>query len=126
LWITGMNVPDHLAAGQPLAISIRWEVTQTLYEDYTVFYHLLDQDNNLITQIDSALLTGNWTTSALVPNQPVTSLQTLTLPDNLRPGTYILEIGAYRLPSVQRVPVRDQAMNVLADDVIRLSVTVSP
>jgi 4-amino-4-deoxy-L-arabinose transferase-like glycosyltransferase len=126
LWITGMNVPDHLAAGQPLAISIRWEVTQTLYEDYTVFYHLLDQDNNLITQIDSALLTGNWTTSALVPNQPVTSLQTLTLPDNLRPGTYILEIGAYRLPSVQRVPVRDQAMNVLADDVIRLSVTVGP
>ena len=125
LWITGMNVPDHLVAGQQLDIGIRWEISRPLYEDYTIFYHLLDQDDHLITQLDSPLLTENWTTSALLPHHPVTSLKTLAVPDSLRPGTYVLEIGAYRLPSVQRLPVRDQDKNLLDESVIRMLITLA-
>lgn len=51
------------AAGVPQAVTLRWQASQVLHRDYTVFVQLLDAANQVVAQVDRQPQAGQWPTS---------------------------------------------------------------
>ncbi len=76
-------------------------------DDYILFFHVFDEDGDIVAQSDSLYLADNWTTSALIPNRPIAFSRQITLPENLADEDYVVKFGAYTLPSGVRIPLTD-------------------
>ncbi len=91
-----------LAAGDRLNISLIWEGTTRVYEDFTVFVHLETPDGKVIVQDDSPPIRNTYPTSAWAPGHPFADPHTIRVDT---PGTYRLVIGLYRPTDFTRLPV---------------------
>ena len=99
--------------GQPcrLELALYWRPTHKVPERYTVFAHLVGPGYNPATGgpvwagHDSEPLEGGYPTTQWLEGHTVVDLHPLELPPEAPQGTYELEVGMYRLPSVERLPV---------------------
>ncbi|RMF04729.1 MAG: hypothetical protein D6768_02525, partial [Chloroflexi bacterium] len=73
--------------------------------DYTVFVHLLDENDQMVAGSDSQPLNGRYPTTIWQADETIPDTHTLPLPQNLPPGTYRLALGLYHQPSGQRLPL---------------------
>jgi len=112
-----------VASGADLTVTLYWEATSRLVEDYTVFVHLRGPDGANLAQGDGQPLAGAWPTSAWEPGQPVTDRHTVTLPISTAAGAYGLWVGLYRLADLSRLPVAGPSDQV-RDDAIFLGEVV--
>ncbi len=94
---------------QNLHLTLLWRPLAPLSTDYTNFLHLRNSDGATVAQRDSQPLDGAYPTSHWQPNETVIDPITLPLPDNLPPGTYTLFTGLYRLDTLKRLPVANDA-----------------
>lgn len=83
------------------AIHLRlwWQTDQPVPADYSIGIHLLNQDGQLITQSDGPILqygVESIQTSALEPGKIYMDVRSLTLPENILPGTYSLNLIVYQ------------------------------
>jgi hypothetical protein len=120
LRVMGFQLPAVIRAGDDLRVGAQVEALQPIYEDDVLFFHLLDSSGALIAQSDSLALAGDWSTAALIPHQPLGFERVIDLPDDLPPGRYRVLMGAYRWPSLERLPVSDAAGVTLPDGVIEV------
>ena len=104
--------PSTPAPGDALQLRLYWQADAPLDGDYRVFNHLLDAAGNIVAQADGTphsdprRTTDTWRD----PTETMMSqLFTLTVPDNLAPGSYRLVTGFYRADDGQRL--RDDAGN---------------
>jgi uncharacterized membrane protein len=107
--LTGYTQPDtSLPPGDVIKILLRWETTEPLSTDYTVFVHLLDSQGNLVSQSDSfpTWLTPQ-PTSQWPAGYPIPDHHTLYLPPDLPPGTYTPLVGLYDPQTVERLSQPD-------------------
>ena len=118
--VTGFSLPHQVLFADDLTVGIRIEATQPLYEDYVLFFHLLDETGQPIAQNDSPVLSGDWTTAALIPGYPLGFERTMDLPDDLRPGKYHLVMGMYSYPSLTRLAAQDGQDNLLPDNLLEV------
>jgi hypothetical protein len=89
-----------------LKLTLFWQLKTTLPLDYTVFVHLRNEAGKTIAQLDRQPLDGAYPTSHWQPGETVIDpLLLLPLPENLKPGTYTLLVGLYRLDTLERLPV---------------------
>lgn len=116
------NVPSTIKPGSTLTVQTRWQTNAPLYEDYVVFYHLVDANDELVAQNDSLSLSGSWTTSALMVDTPLESVREIQLPEDLPTGGYALKVGAYRQQTLERLTAYDANEKPLPEDVIDLAV----
>ena len=121
LRISGLAVPARATPGGELPIGVQWEAVEEVWEDYAAFFHLVDAGMALVAQSDGPALGPHWPTSALIPGQPVGVVRIIELPDDLPPGQYLLRMGAYTYPSIDRLPARDAAGRLLPDGIINLA-----
>ncbi len=95
---------ERLHPGTPLTLTLAWEATVELNDQYVVFLHLLSSDGVLVAQLDAPLV-ENLSPSAWPPGTTFSYPATIELPGELPPGDYHLLVGVYLWPSLERLPV---------------------
>lgn len=94
-----------------LELALHWRPTHKLPERYTVFTHLIGPGYNPATNgplwagHDSEPLEGGYPTTQWLEGDTIVDVHRLELPPDAPPGTYELEVGMYRQPAVERLPV---------------------
>jgi len=110
------------AAGDELELTLYWqgiEYAEYLGLDYSVFVHLVDREGSLLAQSDGYPVRGLYPTShwrsteVVIPDR-----RSITLPADIPPGRCRVEVGMYLLPTGERLQVRDESGEAIADRVI--------
>ncbi len=118
---------DAVRAGEPLSVTLYWQALRPMDVNYTVFLHLLDPTNEIVGQKDSMPADGGLPTAAWQLGEVITDARTFLVDPAARPGSHVLEMGLYRLETLERLPVRDTASQAVTGDRILLSqITVLP
>ncbi len=99
------------------ALTLYWQGLATMEQDYTVFVHVLDAQDQIIAQADHQPQRGNYPTSIWDAGEVVRDEVALTLPKETPAGRYRVLIGWYDLGTGARVPTRDGVGNAIALDV---------
>jgi hypothetical protein len=95
-----------------LAVTLHWRSLVPPDKDYTVFVHLLDTSDEVITQDDGQPLEGAYPTSVWDAGEMVADPHRLPLPADLVPGDYRLRVGLYLLETGQRLQVEGNGDSV--------------
>ena len=88
-----------------LAVTLHWHCLRPLDADYTVFVHLVDTGGAVITQHDGQPQGGAYPTSSCDTGATMADIHLLSLPSDMRPGSYWLRVGLYQLESGARLQV---------------------
>lgn len=94
-------------AGDLLAVRLNWQALATPASGYSVFTHLLDDDNRLVAQRDLPLLASGTPTDAWQPGQQAVTKAAIAVPAGAAPGSYRLIAGLYDSQSGTRLRVGD-------------------
>ena len=94
---------DDLAPGGSLDVTLFWSPRGRPSDDYTVFVHLLDDQEQIQGQADSPPKAGGYPTSIWDAGEVIADLHTLSLGADLPAGEYHLAIGLYDPETGQRV-----------------------
>jgi len=82
-----------------------WKALQPIQERYSVFLHLLDEANDIIGQRDAEPGGGVRLTSTWKEGETIVDNYGILIKPGAPSGTYMLELGMYRLDDGQRLPV---------------------
>jgi hypothetical protein len=88
-----------------LEVTLHWRNLEPLDTDYTVFVHVLGDDDQVIAQDDVQPKGGTYPTSVWDVGEVIVDPHSLTLPPGLPAGQYRLRVGMYRLETGERLPV---------------------
>ena len=96
-----------------LTVTLYWQALANMPVDYSVFVHLVDSQGQLVAQHDGQ----PWRqvpnpTSSWQPGERLLDSHTLTLPADLAPGAYRLQVGAYYWETLERLPVLENGAAV--------------
>ena len=109
---------QELEAGKTLRLTLYWQALAEMDRRYTVFAHLLDSDNRVVAQMDSEPLSGAHPTTEWQLGEIVRDSYGLLIAPDTPPGEYLLEVGMYYLPTLERLPVLDASGGVEDDRVV--------
>ncbi|HUX86774.1 MAG TPA: hypothetical protein VMW65_07205, partial [Chloroflexota bacterium] len=101
--------PEPAQPGQALTVTLYWSAQARPSRDYTVFVHLLNNHGQVLAQADSPPQAGDYPTSLWDPSETIVDRHVLTVPTDLPPGVYRLEIGLYQPETGKRLPILDAA-----------------
>ena len=86
-----------LRPGDTLAVTLVWRAEQAPGPvPWKVFTHVLDEQQHVVAQRDSEPVDRLQPTTHWQPGQVVEDHYGITLPADMQPGTYVLEIGMYQ------------------------------
>jgi hypothetical protein len=111
--------------GDTLRLTLFWRARGQITEDYTVFTHLADADGRIWAQDDGYPVGGDYATSFWSEGEVVRDEYELALPADIPEGQYEIEVGMYQASSGTRLPVLDDAGQVLDNRIILDTVTVT-
>ena len=96
-----------LRPGEPLTLALYWQPVSGASQpkDATVFVHLLDKDEVVLAGQDSQPCQGTCPASTWRPGEVIRDEHRLTLPADMPPGDYLIEIGMYDPQTLERLPV---------------------
>ncbi|MDP2660304.1 MAG: glycosyltransferase family 39 protein [Dehalococcoidia bacterium] len=114
-----------VASGDVIPLTIRWEPIAPTPQRYKVFVHLLGPNATLWGQHDAEPAGGAQPTTGWTPGQLVSDNHGLPVPPGAPPGTYQIEVGLYNMETGQRLPVFDNAGNLVGDRVVLQPVEVT-
>ena len=92
---------------------------------YTVFTHLLDGANQIRAQQDNPPVGGSYPTTMWLSGEVVTDEYALVVDADAPPGEHIIEIGLYVAETGQRLPVLDEAGQIIGDRILLSQVQVA-
>jgi hypothetical protein len=99
--------------GEILSLTLYWEAAGPVAGDYTVFVHLLGQDERVIAQRDAPPGLGARPTSGWTPGQVVADPYLLALPEaTYAPDQAVWEVGLYDAQTGRRLRMADGADSV--------------
>ncbi len=105
--------------GDTIPLSLGWKSIDYAEESYTVFVHLIDLANRPIVALDYTPLGGAAPTHLWIPKwlpaQRYTDPYRLKIPDDIAPGTYMIEIGLYEMVGGRRLHIADDMGNLIGD-----------
>jgi hypothetical protein len=118
--LLGYDAADSLSPGAELDVTLYWEAHQPPKDNYVVFVHLLDADGRLVANHDGPPMEGRYPTKAWLPGQIVPDTHRIMLKPDVPVGTYRLQVGMYRWPSLERLRVWNDQGIEQADRVLIL------
>jgi 4-amino-4-deoxy-L-arabinose transferase-like glycosyltransferase len=113
-----------IKAGETLGLTLYWQALAEMEKRYTVFTHLLDAENRIVAQMDSEPLGGIHPTTEWQFGEIVRDNYGLAIAPDTLPGEYLLEVGMYYLPTLERLPVLHDSGNVQDDRVVLRRIVV--
>ncbi len=109
-------LPGAVSAGQPLTVTLYWDVLTTPEHDYTTFVHLVNADGRVIAQSDHRPGGVYYPTSLWRSGDRLRDTHELIIPADPGPQPYTLVVGLYRLaPDLQHLG-SPQAVGQLAGE----------
>jgi hypothetical protein len=99
-----------------LTLTLDWQAIAPVAGDYTVFAHLLTEDDSKVAQLDTRPCSGECPTTTWQPGEIVEDRYQLALPSDAPPGPYRLAVGLYLLDTGERATVAGH------DDTVYLNV----
>jgi len=103
-------------------LTLTWQSLRAVQYDATMFIHLRGAQGEMLAQVDRPPLDGRFPTSYWLPGQVVTDAVSLELPSGARRGPLTLNVGMYRWPSLERLPVADAAGAAQPDSLVTVEV----
>ncbi|MCB0209114.1 MAG: hypothetical protein KDJ52_07285 [Anaerolineae bacterium] len=88
-----------------LYLSLYWHTLRPFAEDFTIFVHVRDGDNNTVINADHQPYDGHVPTSRWPMEQTIKETIRLDVPPDLPAGQYRLMIGMYSPITIERLPV---------------------
>jgi len=88
-----------------LAVTLTWQATEPVTDDYTVFVHLLELNGAKVAQHDTRPCGGACPTDTWQPGAIIVDRHTLDLGGGVPPNSYRLAIGLYLLDSGERAAI---------------------
>ncbi|VAW32478.1 hypothetical protein MNBD_CHLOROFLEXI01-3711, partial [hydrothermal vent metagenome] len=114
--------PENMITASPgdtVNVTFQWESLAKAEESYTIFVHLIDAANVPYVFLDYTPLGGSSPTHLWIPKwlpgQQFIDPYRLTIPPDLPPGTYFIEVGLYEMVSGRRLHISDSAGNLTGD-----------
>jgi hypothetical protein len=105
--LLSFGTPDSVTPGAELEVRLYWEALRSPEDDYTVFVHLLDVSGQLVAGHDGPPMDGQSPTRNWLPGEIVSDVHRIVLDPGTPGGTCRLQVGMYRWPSVERLPIWD-------------------
>jgi hypothetical protein len=102
--LNGYGYTEITSAGDELLLVLEWESLQPVEENYQVFVHLLNENNERITQRDGQPVLWLRPTSTWQPGERILDRYALLLNPDLSPGRYYITVGLYDPQSGERQP----------------------
>ena len=96
---------DDMRPGDTLQLTLYWQAVQEMQVSYTVFTHLLDDEERIWGQTDSAPLSGEAPTTGWVSGEFIADTYEIVVDPEAPAGEYVIEIGMYDATTGQRLPV---------------------
>jgi hypothetical protein len=102
--LLGYDLEGEARPGGRLKLTLYWRALGEMDVDYTVFTHLLDEEERIRAQMDSQPQGGYNPTSSWYIGEVIRDEYELAL-DGVPPGDYLIEVGMYELATGHRLPV---------------------
>ena len=102
--LLGYNMAsEKVRAGEILPLTLFWEALAPFEERYSVFIHILDEENHIVGQRDAEPGGGANLTTLWEPGQVITDNYGIFINPGTPPGLYNIEVGMYSLASGERL-----------------------
>ncbi len=112
--------PDPVAPGGVLRLLLYWQALVEMDVPYSVFVHLLGPDGQVLVGHDGEPVSGTRPTTGWVPGEFIADPHDLSIPVDLPPGEYVIEVGLYDAgaPKMPRLLILGEEGQVETDRVI--------
>ncbi len=101
--LTAFETESIWQAGTAVPLTLQWQPTAPISQDYQIFVHLRDPiTGEILAQADGSPLDGWYPTSWWEPGEIVIDARQFIVPDTLLPGSYQLVAGFYDLTTTIR------------------------
>jgi hypothetical protein len=104
--------------GDTLTLTMYWRARGEMSEDYTVFTHLVDGHLQTWAQSDGYPVGGDYPTSFWGEGELIRDERELTVSPDAPPGACQMEVGLYLASTGERLPVLDDAGEVLDNRIV--------
>jgi hypothetical protein len=96
LALTGFGLSSSRPSpGDDLEVTLNWQALEGAGPAYTAFLHLVAPDNTGVAGVDEPVLLGLYQPDLWPRDRSLPDRHTLTLPSDLLPGRYRLDLGLY-------------------------------
>jgi mannosyltransferase len=119
-------LPLDARAGQAVPLTLEWWAAASADRRYTVFVHLIDEEEYLWGQRDAEPAAGARPTDGWRAGETIADRVGLPILAGTPPGRYRLEIGMYRPDDGERLPIADAQGRALGDRVLVGPIEVGP
>ena len=93
-----------LQPGQAISLTFYWQARAEMKMSYTVFTHLLNDEEALVAQRDQVPGSGKYPTTGWQPGEVLVDRYQIPVPQELPVGTYQLTAGMYEVWTGERLP----------------------
>ncbi|MBC7315639.1 MAG: hypothetical protein H5T70_04380, partial [Chloroflexi bacterium] len=107
-----------------VALTLHWQAQERMETSYTVFVHLVDDQERIWGQVDRIPLEGTYPTSAWLPGEVVSDRYLVFWREDAPEGEYRVAVGLYDLESGRRLALYVQGERVPDDRYIIGRVTL--
>jgi len=122
--LLGYDVDNAVRAGETLKLTLYWQCVSQMSESYTVFTHLLDEENVIRGQLDSIPAQGRAPTTSWIEGEVITDDYEIVVDAQAPAGEYVMEIGMYDANTMERLPVCDAQKEAQGDRILVETVQV--
>jgi len=98
---------EEIQPGDSVQLTLYWQGLSNMETSYTVFTHLIDENERIMRQKDNLPVSGLYPTTEWTPGEKIVDRYEITTGPEISPGEYSIEIGLYELDSGERLPVLD-------------------
>lgn len=113
------DTPIVVKPDDAIRLFLTWHALKKPQMSYTVFIHLIDGQGTPVMGHDYTPLGGAFPTylwfPKWLPGQQVVDPYKLTIPGDIAPGMYWLEVGMYEMGSIRRIPQFDRTGSMTGD-----------
>lgn len=99
---------EEIKAGDTIHLTLYWQARREIEISYTVFTHLLDEDNALWGQKDGIPMNGEHPTTQWRQGEVIVDKYDITPKEGIAAGSYRLGVGIYDLQTMEKLPVFDE------------------
>ena len=98
---------EEIQPGDSVQLALHWQGLSNMETSYTVFTHLVDENERIVGQKDTPPVSGLYPTTEWTPGEKIVDRYDITTGPEIPLGEYSIEIGLYELDSGERLPVLD-------------------
>lgn len=106
----GLSIVDYhwssttVSPGDVITVTVQWLASGPLDDNYTIFAHLLDESDQIVTQSDGLPRNGAYPTNFWGEKEIITDSRSFVIPADSDPGSLTLSTGLYILGENRRLP----------------------